>query len=226
MKKILALILSGVISRAGGCLLSVAPASLFGFWGLPAQGEELKEPLLNSQGPKAQTGVSGQIEEPSIRWPSFRQNLSVESRAYELLDRAANERVKGNYGQAVNYMVEACQILRMYLGDASPLLSRLYFDLGSTASQAGLNEIAQDYFAKFCLENPRSIEGQLELANIYARRGKFQEALEAANKAVALDPREPRAHLIRGLILERCGLPAEGKEESQRALDLVDSLRN
>jgi len=56
--------------------------------------------------------------------------------------------------------------------------------------------------------------------------GRYAEALELFDRAIALDPRITRAHSGRGITLAQLGLPQDGYDAAQRALALEPGFAN
>jgi tetratricopeptide (TPR) repeat protein len=67
---------------------------------------------------------------------------------------------------------------------------------------------------------PNDPDDWMALANVYSREGRAQDALQALNRAVELDPKRADLHVERGRALRATGNWPEAKLEFRRALEL------
>lgn len=72
---------------------------------------------------------------------------------------------------------------------------------------------------------PNDPDNWMALANVYSREGRTQDALQALNRAVELDPRRADLHAARGRALRAADNPSEAKLEFRRALKLDPANR-
>ena len=72
--------------------------------------------------------------------------------------------------------------------------------------------------------SPAFVPGQLLLGGVYAHRGRYDQALEQAERVLRLSDLEPRAHLLLGMIAARRGRLDDARHALRRALYLDDSL--
>jgi tetratricopeptide (TPR) repeat protein len=67
---------------------------------------------------------------------------------------------------------------------------------------------------------PNDPDNWMALANIYSRESRTQDALQALNRAVELDPKRADLHTARGRALRAAGNRSEAKLEFRHALEL------
>jgi tetratricopeptide (TPR) repeat protein len=96
-------------------------------------------------------------------------------------------------------------------------LHRLWFSW-----QQGEDLLSAEPIADRLLQlNPRDADAYRQKARMLTARGKFDEALQAADTAVALDPTHPQGHAWRGRVLLRQGQLAAAQETFRRAIALA-----
>lgn len=71
--------------------------------------------------------------------------------------------------------------------------------------------------------NPESIEGYLVTADVFDQQGRYNEAIEAARRAVLNDQNSSRARQLLGLCYLRCGAPDDAMRQTQMAITLDPS---
>ena len=72
--------------------------------------------------------------------------------------------------------------------------------------------------------SPAFVPAHLLLGGVYAHRGRYEQALEQAERVLRLSDLEPRAHLLLGMIAARRGRLDDARHALRRALYLDDSL--
>ncbi len=89
--------------------------------------------------------------------------------------------------------------------EINPRFSEAYNNLGTVYQGLGQLDKAEEAFRK-ALADPTYLNRELpytNLARLYVLQGRFDEALENADKAIQIKPRLAMAHNIRGQILEK-----------------------
>ena len=72
--------------------------------------------------------------------------------------------------------------------------------------------------------SPAFVPAHLLLGGVHAHRGRYDQALEQAERVLRLSDLEPRAHLLLGMIAARRGRLDDARHALRRALYLDDSL--
>lgn len=86
---------------------------------------------------------------------------------------------------------------------------------------AGFDHAYRDYrrYIAKALERPTSL-AYATLANNYSYEGRYQEALDAIDKAMALAPSDPDNHVVRAMVLNAMGHAGEAEDEVRLATRL------
>lgn len=96
------------------------------------------------------------------------------------------------------------------------IAAKLYFDTGNVSQAAVLYE-------KLTQTNANSAVYQLRLADLYLRLERDAEALAAARKASALEPKNPLAYFYSGKIYYELGQNEEAAEAFGKAVELNET---
>jgi len=118
--------------------------------------------------------------------------------------------------------VEFEEALRLGLHDELlyARLAILYERKGKLSGAVREGELA----ARIC---PEQGDHLANLAYWYAQRGEhLSEALDLADRAVAMTPRHPLYHWSRGLVLEQLGRTADALRELRAAVPLLPNVSN
>ncbi|MDR1375178.1 MAG: tetratricopeptide repeat protein [Treponema sp.] len=112
------------------------------------------------------------------------------------------ERAKGS--ARVGDHEEAERLLKQYLAkEKDSREARLL--LGTTLAKAGKFSGAEDEFTTLLAGNPRDVEALNNLAVIYRRQDRLQDALDALMKAIDIDPTRAEFHYNLGNIHKQMG---------------------
>ncbi len=80
------------------------------------------------------------------------------------------------------------------------------------------DEEASGLYARICQENPDNAEAWLGLAVACLRQKRYPECVQAAERAMALDSRQPRSHLIAAAAFSGMGHPTDAIRAADAAL--------
>ncbi len=173
-------------------------------------------------GTEAKAGTKEPPVEPKPLPASYEQESRLLGKVYSLRDRALNEEMRGNYGDAVKQLSQAVEISNQYYGGKpSPAESQLYMELGKAAEEAGQDDLAKRSYGESLNRNPNCTDVRVRLAALLAKTGDPVGAAEQARKAVALDPDDPRAHHLLGLLLEKQGDLEAARAEKAKSKALL-----
>jgi tetratricopeptide (TPR) repeat protein len=125
-----------------------------------------------------------------------RRNYALLQDGYRLYDQGLSERIKGNYGLAIDKLTEASNLLDQARshqrdGRASTLESMVFFELGLCAEEDNDLSLARDSYAKAFRANPRYVEAYLRGARLQAENGNKPLALSIIKEGLQnlSDPR-------------------------------------
>lgn len=89
---------------------------------------------------------------------------------------------------------------------------------------SGATERLENRLESLIESSPAFVRGHLLLSVLYASRGRYEAALERAQRVLRLDEFEAKAHLVMGMVEARRGRSDEAILSLRRALYLDDSL--
>lgn len=92
------------------------------------------------------------------------------------------------------------------------------------AFRAGAWDRAEALLTALTQSSPGFIRAYVLLGGLYANQGRYEEAIDQAERALRLDLLEANAHLLVGMIEARRGRQTEALESLRRALYLDDTL--
>ncbi|MBX9939566.1 MAG: hypothetical protein K2Y32_09945 [Candidatus Obscuribacterales bacterium] len=136
------------------------------------------------------------ISPPDYDMEPRRRNYALLQDGYRLYDQGLSERIKGNYGLAIDKLTEASNLLDQARshqrdGRASTLESMVFFELGLCAEEDNDLSLARDSYAKAFRANPRYVEAYLRGACLQAENGNRPLALSIVKEGLqnVSDPR-------------------------------------
>lgn len=136
------------------------------------------------------------ISPPDYDMEPRRRNYALLQDGYRLYDQGLSERIKGNYGLAIDKLTEAANLLDQARshqrdGKASTLESMVLFELGLCAEEDNDLSLARDSYAKAFRANPRYVEAYLRGACLQAENGNRPLALSIIKEGLqnVSDPR-------------------------------------
>ena len=100
----------------------------------------------------------------------------------------------------------------------------MQFERCLAAFRAGESTQAEVSLDALIQSSPAFVPAHLLLGGVYAHRGRYDQALEQAERILQLSDLEPRAHLLLGMIAARRGRLDDARHALRRALYLDDSL--
>jgi predicted Zn-dependent protease len=98
------------------------------------------------------------------------------------------------------------------------------YDSCLAAFRAGEWDAAESRLNALVAACPTFVPGILLLGGLYAHRGRFDDAMTQAERALTVSALEPRAHLLVGMIASRRERHDDALQSLRRALYLDDSL--
>ena len=112
---------------------------------------------------------------------------------------------------------------RLLAADAGVLAADLHELLGQAEMEQRRWIRAEHHWRALIEERPGSEEAHYRLACTLAQQGRGQDALEAAKRAIGINPRRSDAMALRGNLLAADGRAAEAESEWRRALAIDDN---
>jgi tetratricopeptide (TPR) repeat protein len=107
-----------------------------------------------------------------------------------------------------------------------PGVSFNYEDLGTLYARLHQTERAERYYRLGLDRNNTLVNSWFGLAKLYRDSGRYREALEALDHAVALVPQSASLHYTRAQVLSRLGEKTKASEEFQRAASLLKQFND
>jgi tetratricopeptide (TPR) repeat protein len=101
-----------------------------------------------------------------------------------------------------------------------------YDELGNVYFLIGDDSEAEKNYRQALRLDSRMLNPHLGLAKVYQRRGEYQKALDALDRAGKLDPASSRIHYLRGQTLIHIGRKAEGKKEIETSVRMSSAQRD
>lgn len=159
-----------------------------------------------------------EIEEQKVaRGKSF----AILQRAYYLYDLGVNQRIAGNYGEAISQLDESKRVLASASGNEAELFKPYVLLEIALAADAGHNfELAKQSYENCLLMSPKFLSACLKLSLLEARQGDLTAALAMAKRGIALEPLNPLPHSIAGLLFRQLGMTDEAKSEEEKVSEL------
>jgi tetratricopeptide (TPR) repeat protein len=126
--------------------------------------------------------VEAQSQQPDLSAEPRARNYALLSRAYSLYDQGCNERLKGNFGVAVDKLSEAVSLFdqassHQHNGQSSTLEAMTFYELGQAAEADGDFTLARDSYAR-SLKARTFPEGYLHIVNLLATQGNLPLAMK------------------------------------------------
>lgn len=90
--------------------------------------------------------------------------------------------------------------------------------LASTALRSGKYDLAIDNFRELADQTPNSADALIDLADVYRLKGDIHNAIATLQKAVLLQPKDPRPSALLPFLLESENRIQEAKQVARRAL--------
>lgn len=138
-------------------------------------------------------------------------------------ENSAAEAWSGAALLASNDPLAALDRLRRAVARA-PELAEAQLTLARCAEQLGLATEANDALKHAVKAAPWNTNILCGVAEVYAHRGDFSDAIPLCRKAVELAPSDAQAHVLLGYLLNSSGERTEGIAEWKRALQLDPHL--
>jgi tetratricopeptide (TPR) repeat protein len=113
---------------------------------------------------------------------------------------------------------EALEALRAALA-LDPARLDITADLARTYEALQRDPDAAALYGKLLAGQDPGLELRARAGRFYARTGAIDKAVEQAEKILAVEPRDPAGHYLRGEGLLAAGKPAEARQQFQRALE-------
>jgi tetratricopeptide (TPR) repeat protein len=101
-----------------------------------------------------------------------------------------------------------------------PNFAYSYEDLGILYAQLNQPDKAERYFRQAIERNSTLVNSYFGLAKLYRETGRYKDALEMIDHAIAIVPQSASLHFTKGQVLTRLGQPVEARKE----FDLTASL--
>lgn len=127
--------------------------------------------------------VEAQSQPPDPNAEPRARNYALLSRAYSFYDQGCNDRLKGNFGAAVDKLSEAVSLFdqarsHQHNGQASTLEAMTFYELGQAAEADGDFTLARDSYARSLKARPTFPEGYLHIVNLLATQGNLPLAMK------------------------------------------------
>jgi predicted Zn-dependent protease len=100
-----------------------------------------------------------------------------------------------------------------------------YDQLGLIDYQQQLDEEAEKYLKKALLLDPHLVSSRFQLARVYAREGKYADALHEIDAAERADPDNSSVHYVRGQVLKHLGRTHDAEAEMQAFTGISNRAR-
>ena len=107
-----------------------------------------------------------------------------------------------------------------------PELAYNYEDLGILSSLLEQQDKAEAYFHQAIERNETLVNSYFGLAKLYRDSGRYREALEMIDRAIALAPKSASLHFTRGQVLAKLGHVKQARVEFDRAAELLQSFND
>ena len=125
------------------------------------------------------------------------RNYALLSRAYSLYDQGINDRLKGNFGAAVDKLTESSSLFdqarsHQHSGNPSTLEAMVFYELGQAAEADGDFTLARDSYARCLKARPGYVEGYLHIANVLSTQGNLPLAMQWLKEGVTACPGDVR----------------------------------
>ena len=165
------------------------------------------DPARSSIAQAAAHHRAGRLEEAEAIYREILQRDPRNLEALRLLALIAMD--TEHYGQAEKLLKRAVE--------AAPDFVAAWIDLSRAQIERLELPAALASIERAATQSPRSANVQVHVANVLARSGRQDEAIEAYRKAIELNPRLPTAHVGLGNTLKTIGRQAEAIEAYRRA---------
>lgn len=126
--------------------------------------------------------MEAQSQPPDLSAEPRARNYALLSRAYSFYDQGCNDRLKGNFGAAVDKLSEAVSLFdqarsHQHNGQPSTLEAMTFYELGQAAEADGDFTLARDSYAR-SLKARTFPEGYLHIVNLLATQGNLPLAMK------------------------------------------------
>jgi tetratricopeptide (TPR) repeat protein len=101
-----------------------------------------------------------------------------------------------------------------------------YEDLGILYAQTGKLSKAEEYFRQAIQHNGSLVNSWFGLAKIYRDSGRYREALDSLDHAIAIVPQSASLHYTRGQVLARLGETEKSRAEFDTSAKLLKSFND
>jgi tetratricopeptide (TPR) repeat protein len=140
--------------------------------------------------------VEAQSQPPDLSAEPRARNYALLSRAYSLYDQGCNDRLKGNFGAAVDKLSEAVSLFdqarsHQHNGQSSTLEAMTFYELGQAAEADGDFTLARDSYAR-SLKARTFPEGYLHIVNLLATQGNLPLAMKWLKDGLDVCPADVR----------------------------------
>ncbi len=176
-----------------------------------------KSATKQSSTPGKKTAVEHAGTEPKEMPANYEVETRLLSKSYQLRDQAANEKLRGDYGEAVKHLSEAVEISsEYYQRKPAPAEAQLYGELAEAAAAAGQSNLCRKSYQECLSRNPKLAAVRIKLAALLLSQGQTEEALTEASRAAQDNPSDPQPHYLLSHILARKGDLSGSKAEQAK----------